>query len=289
MPAPTKPLFILEMANNHMGSVATGLQIIEQMAKATERYMWFDVGVKLQYRDAAVLRDPKFLAAHEGNRFVKRFSETALTWGEYKTLKDAIDEAGFVSVATPFDMASVAKITEHEYDYIKLPSCYATDDDLLDAVSRIGAMPTIVSLAGSDEIDIDTILLCIAPKLLTLMHCVAEYPTPKDHSYLGRIRWLRNHYPDVHAIGYSTHESPDDLQNVSVALAMGATVFEKHVCAMGTPPNQYSANAEQVDRWLGAATMAAVSIGVDYKPSETELTTLDELQDVLQFTREFQC
>jgi hypothetical protein len=45
-----RPLFIFEMANNHMGSVEHGCKIVQAMREATEGFP-FHFAVKLQYRD----------------------------------------------------------------------------------------------------------------------------------------------------------------------------------------------------------------------------------------------
>jgi sialic acid synthase SpsE len=45
-----RPLFVYEMANNHMGDVAHGIRIVEELRKASEGFP-FAFCVKLQYRD----------------------------------------------------------------------------------------------------------------------------------------------------------------------------------------------------------------------------------------------
>ena len=97
---------------------------------------------------------------------------------------------------------------------------------------------------------------------LTLMHCVAEYPTPGDQLRLAQIDVLRERYPGVR-IGYSTHEDPAATTPVMIAIAKGATVFEKHV-ALPTDKyaaNAYSATPEQVRAWIAAAAQAMAMCG----------------------------
>jgi sialic acid synthase SpsE len=43
------------------------------------------------------------------------------------------------------------------------------------------------------------------------LHCIAEYPTPIENAFLGRIKKLKEEFPDIE-IGYSTHESPEQNQ-----------------------------------------------------------------------------
>jgi quercetin dioxygenase-like cupin family protein len=84
-------------------------------------------------------------------------------------------------------------------------------------------------------------------------------------------------------IGFSTHEQPDNCDPVKVAIAKGATLFEKHV---GVPTEQfklnaYSANPAQLRRWLEAAQQAYRLCGVKgqrHSFSAAELGTLRDLQ-----------
>ena len=53
-------------------------------------------------------------------------------------------------------------------------------------------------------------------------------------------------------VGWSTHEDPDDISTVRMALAKGATLFERHVGMedRGHKLNKYSSSPEQVEKWL---------------------------------------
>jgi mannose-6-phosphate isomerase-like protein (cupin superfamily) len=97
---------------------------------------------------------------------------------------------------------------------------------------------------------------------LTIKHCVGEYPAPDDHLHLGQIALLKRRYPEV-PIGYSTHERPDNVESVKIAIAMGAVMFEKHVGVPTDryPLNGYSASPGQVRKWLQSAADAFKMIG----------------------------
>ena len=276
-----KPLFILEMANNHMGSVEHGIRIVKEMAEAVKGFD-FNFGIKLQYRHIPTFIHPDY-AGRADLKFVKRFSETALSWDQFRALKDAISAHGFLSVCTPWDEISVGKIAEHGFDIIKVPSCYLTDWPLLEAMAHT-TMPVIISVAGESLIEIDRVVAFFVHRKreLAVMHCVGEYPTPPENFQLNQIDLLRKRYKVI-PIGYSTHEPPEEMDAVKIAVAKGARVFEKHV---GVPTetiklNAYSATGEQVRRWVQAAKEALVMCGVKderYQFSEKELTTLGDLK-----------
>ena len=273
-------LFILEMTNNHMGDVAHGRRIIREMREVCAGFD-FRFAIKLQYRHLPDFIHPDYRARTD-LKFVKRFTETSLGWDDYRRLKDAIVEHGFFSVCTPWDEASVDKIVEHGFDYLKLPSCYLTDWPLVEKIATT-SLPLVISTAGEpfEEIDRTVSFFQHRNKRLTIMHCVGEYPTADANLQLNQIDLLRRRYADVE-IGYSTHESPEQYESVMMAIAKGATVFEKHI---GVPTekyrlNAYSATPAQVRRWLEAARQAVAMGGVSgsrHEFSAAERGTLAEL------------
>lgn len=276
-----QPLFIFEMANNHQGSVEHGIRIVRELAAAVQGFS-YRFAVKLQYRDIDTFIHPDFSGRND-LRFVKRFSATRLDWAEYRQIKDAAQEHGFLTMCTPWDETSVGMIEEHGFDILKIPSCYFTDWPLLE---RIAAWPRaiIASTGGATLEEMDRVVAFFVhrEKDLSLMHCVGEYPTPHARLELNQIDLLRRRYPDL-PVGFSTHEAPTNYDAVKLAVAKGARLFEKHV---GVPTetvvlNPYSADPDQVRRWLEAAATAYAMCGVErsrYTPSVGERGTLRELQ-----------
>jgi sialic acid synthase SpsE/mannose-6-phosphate isomerase-like protein (cupin superfamily) len=280
-PAHSKaPLFILEMANNHMGDVNHGIRIVRELQKACQGFA-FRIAVKLQYRSIPDFIHPDYLNRMD-LKFVKRFSETALSWEDYRKLKDEIVNCGFISICTPWDDVSVEKIVEHGYDYLKVPSCYLTDWPLAEKISTT-KLPLIVSTAGESFEEIDRVVSFYLHrnKEISVLHCVGEYPTCESNLQLNQIDLLRNRYQGLE-IGFSTHEAPEQCEAVMLAVAKGATIFEKHV---GVPTekyalNAYSATPAQVRAWLVAAQRAFAMCGVvgaRYEFSDIEKKTLGDL------------
>jgi sialic acid synthase SpsE/quercetin dioxygenase-like cupin family protein len=277
----SKYLFIFEMANNHMGDVSHGMRIIRELKEACKGFD-FRFAVKLQYRDLPGLIHPDFRSRND-LKFVKRFSETALGWDDYRRLKEAIVEHGFLAVCTPFDEPSVDKVVEHGFDYLKIASCSLTDWPLAEKVATTH-LPLIVSTAGESFENIDRVISFYQhrDRKVSVMHCVGEYPTADANVQLNQIDLLKRRYSNVE-VGFSTHEAPEELAAVMMAIAKGATLFEKHV---GVPTeryklNTYSASPAQVRLWLEAARRAVVMAGVEdrrHESSKGELGTLSELR-----------
>ena len=259
---PRCPLFIFEMANNHGGDVSHGSRILREFAKVGREHP-FQFAFKFQYRDLATIVHPDYRERTD-LKYIKRFSETRLSDAEFRRLKDEAAALGFVTICTPFDERSVDQIEEHGYDIVKIASCSITDWPLLERIAKT-QKPIIASTAGASLEDIDKVVAFFEhrEKDFSIMHCVAEYPTCEEHLDLNQIQLLRERYRPA-PVGYSTHEDPDTVDSVKVAVGMGATIFEKHVGVPTdrAPLNAYSATPQQAQRWIDAAAKAVRMCGV---------------------------
>ncbi len=275
------PLFVLEMANNHMGDVEHGLAVIRAFGSVCKEFP-YRFAFKLQYRDLDTFIHPA-ARGRDDIKYVKRFSETRLQREEFDRLLTEMRKHGFLTMATPFDERSVDRIDEQNLDIIKIASCSFTDWPLLERVVR-SDRPIIASTAGASLDDIDRVVsfLTHRGKEFAILHCVGEYPTPDANMNLSQIDLLKKRYPDVR-IGFSTHEHPDHTDVVKIAAAKGADLFEKHVgvATPAYPLNAYSANPAQVREWLLAVTQAWKLCGVgDHRlaPTAQEVNGLRSLQ-----------
>jgi sialic acid synthase SpsE/mannose-6-phosphate isomerase-like protein (cupin superfamily) len=270
-------LFVLEMANNHQGSVEHGKRVISEMKAVCDTFP-FRFAFKLQYRNLKSFIHPDY-RDREDIKYVKRFRDTELEEAQLLELKTAIEDAGFTSMCTPFDEDSVDWIEQHGFDMLKIASCSLTDWPLLERIAQ-SSLPLVASTAGATMEDIENVVQFFLHrhKSLAVMHCVGEYPTPRENLQLGQIKLLQQRFPEV-PIGYSTHEDPNETEAVKMAIALGAQLFEKHV-GVGEL-NAYSANPEQVRNWLLSAQQGFAMMGFDGQRvpvTETELTTLNSLR-----------
>jgi len=276
-------LFIFEFANNHMGDVNHGLKMIEEFANVKDNYTEFNFAIKFQFRNLDTFIHPDYKERMD-LKYVKRFSETKLTSEEFLTLKTAAENRGFITVCTAFDEASVGTVEEMGFSIIKIASCSFTDWPLLNRIAET-TLPIIASTAGSTLEEVDNVVSFFnhRRKDLTIMHCIGEYPTETTNLQLNQISLLKDRYPNVR-VGYSTHEDPNNPHIIPVAIAKGATVFEKHTAVETTEyaKNAYSATPEQVDQWLNSARFAfQISGDAAGKPPASS----KELADLRRFKR----
>lgn len=257
-----KNLFVLEMANNHMGDLSHGIDLIKSFGFLCQKYKNFKFAFKLQYRDLDTFIHPDFKNRLD-IKYIKRFTETRLSKNQFDQLVSEIKANGFMTMATCFDEISFDLFKEQNLDIIKIASCSLTDWPLLEKAVLIDK-PIIVSTAGATIEDIDSVVIFLLnrKKDFAIMHCVGEYPTPDEKSHLSQIDFLKKRYPKIR-IGFSTHENPNNIDLIKIAIAKGADIFEKHVSLHTTkyPINAYSVTPEQADKWVQAAQYALTVSG----------------------------
>ena len=256
-----KPLFIFEMANNHMGDLDHGIKIVREFKKIVEGIDEFNFSIKLQHRD-----DSFFHPAHihrQDHKLIKRFVETRLGYDGFKRLTEEIRNNGFLTMCTPWDEPSVDLMEELDYDIIKIASCAFNDWPLWERVAKSNK-PIIASTAGAQLDSIDQVVSFLAhrEKKFAIMHCVGEYPCAKENLELNQIDFFKERYPGV-PIGFSTHEDPNNVDSIKIVVAKGAHLYEKHI-GVATDKyalNAYSASPEQAKAWVESALDTLVMCG----------------------------
>ena len=275
-----KDLFVLDLANNHNGDVQHALRIIRGAGDVVAKHK-VRAALKFQFRQLDTFVHP----AHKKQspyKYPKRFLDTRLSNEEFGRLAEEVRSLGMVTMSTPFDEESVDVIEHMGLDVVKIASCSATDWPLLKRVAEANR-PVIFSTGGLIWKEIDDLVSFFEHRRVHfgIMHCVSIYPTPPELLQLNQISQLRERYPD-RTIGFSTHEDPDALSPIQVAVAKGAEMFERHVGLESDDYelNAYSSTPEQVDRWMEAALHARILCGADQRlsPPETELRALDSLK-----------
>jgi sialic acid synthase SpsE/mannose-6-phosphate isomerase-like protein (cupin superfamily) len=276
-------LIILEMANNHMGSVDHGINIIDTFSVLIDKYPKFKFAMKLQYRDLQTFIRPDYVGRMDV-KHVKRFADTSLSRSEQRLLVKKMRDCGFITMCTPFDERSVDHIKQDEFDILKIASCSLGDWTLMEKIVKT-EMPIVASTGGAKLETIDAVVdfLSNRGKDFILQHCIGEYPTPSERTELNQIDFLKKRHPLVR-FGFSTHEDPSDTDLIKMAIAKGAVSFERHI-GLSTKIwglNQYSSDFEQISNWLEAGAKALSICGlmddIRYKPSSDEFGALKSLQ-----------
>jgi sialic acid synthase SpsE/quercetin dioxygenase-like cupin family protein len=268
-----RELFVLDLANNHEGNRDHGLKIISEVGAVVRKY-GVKGALKFQFRDLDSLIHPSHREGSQ-NKHIPRFLKNALSAADFRQMAQAVRECGMITMATPFDEASVDMAEELDIEILKIASCSATDWPLLEKVAKHNR-PVVVSTGGLTLADIDNVVTFFDHRGVdfAIMHCVSIYPTPSEHLQLNQIGTIKRRYPDK-VVGFSTHEDPTDTDPVIAAVALGAEMLERHVGieAEGVTLNKYSSTPDMLDRWIAASLKAKALCGSVARPPATQVET----------------
>ena len=256
-----KNLFVLELANNHWGSVNRGLTIIRQHGQVV-RYNNVRAAIKLQFRDVDAFIHSEFKGDQE-IRYIKKTEDTKMSREGFALMVDEIKKVGCIPMATPFDERSVDLCVEFDMPIIKVASSDVNDWPLLEKIAAT-RRPTIISTGGVSEKDLDdTVTFFDRRKIpLAINHCVALYPSEDSELVLDQIDYLKMRYPG-HVIGLSTHEYHDWHSSMLLSYAKGARTWERHIDINyeGVAVSSYCSLPEQCDVWYKSFHKAAEMCG----------------------------
>jgi len=254
-------LFVLEIANNHLGSLERGLKIVTAYGQVV-RFNNVRAAMKLQIRDVGNFIHKDFRGRSD-IRYIKKTLDTQLDLDEYAALVKAIREANSIPMATPFDERSVDVCCELGIQILKIASSDLNDWMLIEKIAK-AKKPVIVSTGGSSLKDIDDLVRFFDNRHIPLAinHCVSLYPSEDHELEMNQIDFLRNRYPD-HVIGFSTHEHSDWASSMLIAYAKGARAFERHIDidSDGVKVSPYCSLPAQIDEWFRAFHRAKAMCG----------------------------
>ncbi len=245
-------LFVLEMANNHLGDLNRGRQLIRDHAQVV-RHHGVRAAIKLQFRNVDSFIHSNFKG--DGSvRYIKKTEATRLTLEELNELVSEIARQGCMAMATPFDEASVDLCVFLDLPIIKIASSDANDWPLIEKIAST-RRPVIASTGGVSENDLDDMVRFFERRdiPLAINHCVSLYPSEDFELDLDQIDYLKRRYED-HVIGLSTHEYHDWQSSMMISYAKGARTWERHVDIEygGVSVSPYCSLPNQCDTWFSA-------------------------------------
>jgi N-acetylneuraminate synthase len=128
--------------------------------------------------------------------------------------------------ASVWDLDSLKFLADYDLPFIKIPSAMTTNELLVSETAKVG-VPIIMSTGMCELKEVDDAVNNVLKynSNLVLMHTNSSYPTPRDEINLNLIPFLKERYNCP--IGYSGHE--EDLEPTVIAVALGATVVERHI------------------------------------------------------------
>lgn len=247
-------LFVLELADNHLGKVERGLKIINQFSKVVKQNN-IRAAFKFHFRDTDSFIHQNFLKSNM--RYIKKTLAVKTSEKDYAIMIDSIRKNKHIVMSTPFDEAGVDMCIRLDVQIIKIASADINNAPLIERIIET-RKPCIVSTGGYYLKDLDDLVQFFEVKKIPLAinHCVSLYPTEDKDLQLNQIDFLMHRYPN-HIIGFSSHEYHDWQASMFIAYGKGVRTFERHIdIEDGILVSPYCSTPDKIDIWFKAYNKA---------------------------------
>jgi len=291
-----KVFVIAEAGVNHNGALGAAMGLVEAAASAGANAVKFQT-----FRAEAVVTEAAAKAAYQAKQTgddesqFEMLKRLELSQQDHVALKARCDELGIAFLSTPFD-AAAADFLAREIGVvrIKVPSGEITNAPFLLHIARLG-LPVILSTGMSTFDEVAAALNVLAhgfggaqepPDMdapieqsffedlqakVTLLHCTSEYPAPFEDVNLNVLPAMAARFGLP--VGLSDH-TPGHAAALG-AVALGATVIEKHITLDKTMPGpDHSASLEPQEFADLVANLRALEAALglsDKQPQTSEL------------------
>ena len=232
-----KTLIIAEAGVNHNGDIAKAKALIDKGAEAGVDYVKF----KTFKAYNLVTKHPKpadyqYKNTKNHDSQYEMLKKLELSQTVHQELIDYCVQKGVQFLSTGFDLESLEFLAQLGITIAKIPSGEITNLPYLRKVANL--FPEVILSTGMANIteikDAVKVLTDngVSKDKITVLHCNTEYPTPMEDVNLKAMLHIQQEV-GVN-IGYSDHTLGIEVPIVAVAL--GATVIEKHFTLDKTLP-----------------------------------------------------
>jgi len=274
------PFIIAEVGINHNGEIEKAFEMIKIAKQAGADCVKFQT-----FKADEFVGDPNQLFTYKSEG--KEVSESMLEMFRryefsdevWKMIKQKCDEENIIFMSTPQNQSDLEVLLELDIPAIKVGSDDFTNIPLLKDYVKTG-LPLIVSMGMSDMAEIYNSLSEIGtfegyPTILLL--CTSQYPTPPEDVNLLKLKTLSHAFPKL-ILGFSDH-TQGSLAS-SLAVAMGAKVFEKHFTLSNDlpgPDHWFSETPDSLRIWINNIRTSYSMMGSELlrpTPKEMEMRVL---------------
>lgn len=268
-------MIIAEAGVNHNGDILLAKKMIEAAKEAGADYIKFQTFIpqdmvagnaqKADYQKEST-------AAEESQQDMLK--KLALTFDEFKELKEYCEDTGIGFLSTPFDFKSIEFLQGLDLDFWKVPSGEITNLPYLKKLAKTGK-PMVLSTGMCTLQEVSDALKIlyeegISKEDITLLQCNTEYPTPYKDVNLKAMKKMSEAF-EVKT-GYSDHTKGIEIP--LAAVAMGAVVIEKHFTldrGMEGPDHKASLEPQELkDMITGIRHIEEAMGNGEKKPTESE-------------------
>lgn len=275
-----KPYIIAEMSGNHNNSLERALLIIEEAARCgvdaikIQTYTAETMTLKVDKADF-VINNPKSL--WNGRHLYDLYEEAHTPWEWHAAMFAKAKELGVTLFSTPFDETAVDFLESLDAPLYKIASFENTDIRLIKKVAKTGK-PVIISTGMASLEDLQLMVNTLRDNgcnNFVLLKCTSAYPASPVDANLLTIPHMAQMFDCP--VGLSDHTMGIGVPIAAVAL--GATVIEKHFClsraeggvdsAFSLEPHELKALVEETEKaWLALGRVRYQATSVEEKSKQ---------------------
>ena len=229
----TNPIIIAECCQNHNGNrdilkrmiyeaAENGADCVKIQAirsKELTHRERFDTGLTDEKGVVQIIKRP-YQAEYE------RLGKLDLSLDDEQWFVDECRRTGVAPLTTVFTRTAAQEVKDMGYEAVKIASYDCASYPLLEEVKKYWNT-IFISTGATYDNEIEKAAEVLQGTNLTFLHCLTIYPTPMETINLRRMEFLRKFTLKV---GYSdhTHVETTGLWASKIALALGATIIERH-------------------------------------------------------------
>ena len=270
-----KPFLIGEAGINHNGEIKKVFEMIEVGKKSGLH------AIKFQTFNADEFINDKSLMytyTSNGKKITESqydmFKKCEFVEDEWYKIKEKCDQENIIFLSTPENESDLELLLKIGIPVIKVGSDELVNIPLLQKFSKT-KLPIILSSGMSTLEEINESLKTIGidnDYPIILFVTTSEYPTPNNNVNLLKFETLKENFPQIQ-LGFSDH-TQGSLAS-SLAVAKGATIFEKHFTLnhnLPGPDHWFSANPEELKEWIDSINTSYLMMGSkEIIPTEAEI------------------
>ena len=233
-----KTYIVAEIGQNHNGDMEIAKKLID--ISAMPIYDFFSGktlpgidAVKFTKRDIEEELTEEsgkrpYLSPHSfGKTYLEHRQAIELSYEQHAELERYAHSKGLDFIVTLCSPKCLKLLEIADIDAIKIASRDVTNIPLLEAIGKTDYKVIVSSgMCTLEELKEAITILSTVPKEISLLHCISQYPASYENINLKSIPFLQKEFPECR-IGYSDHSI--GIVIPSVAVAVGATIIEKHI------------------------------------------------------------
>jgi N-acetylneuraminate synthase/N,N'-diacetyllegionaminate synthase len=258
------PYCIAEVGVNHNGDLALAMQMVEVARRVGADAVKFQT-----FKAEEFCGDPTQTYSYrsQGREVTENmramFKRHEFSPAQWAALKRHCEQIGITFFSTPQNRSDLDLLMGIGVPAIKIGSDDFNNLPLLRDYSSTG-LPLILSCGMADLAEVHRSLETAGwfeGRELVLLLCTSQYPTPPADANLRKLGTLQQAFPGL-LVGFSDHTQGP--QAASLAVALGARVFEKHFTLdkkLPGPDHWFSDDEAGLAEWIAAIRNAEALLG----------------------------